>query len=551
MFNKISHLKRDFNPWSLFTITMGIFVALPLFAIVVYLFLGYGAMWQHIVDYFLFDYLSNSLLLLLGTGILCFLFGTSTAWLTANYEFPARKWIEWMLYLPLSIPSYIMAYTYVGLWGNGGLFIRFLNDFGLPIKPIDCMNIYGLIWILSCSLFPYVYVGTRAMFLSLPKEIKESSSILGVSNWRHFYAVALPLASPAIIGGLFLVFMEVLNDYGAAKYYGIQTFTTGIFRSWTMLEDLQSAIYLSAILIVLVFVLSNMIHWQRGQRSFVVKGASSNSVKVDRIKLRGPLSSLCLLTCCIPLLFGFVLPMVQLVYWASFNLHSLFETDLWWIAFQSISLAISSTFIILTTALALIFCARWNPIKSLHVFKKMATVGYVIPGAIIGIGITRSSQAIIHFFDYYFQVKIGYLFYGSSFVLVYAYLFRFLAVAYKPLASNSLKIGLQLAESSYLLGISKLKTLFSIELPLLRSAILGTLLIVLIDVLKELPLTLILKPYHVQTLAVKAYAYAEDEQIAKSALPALLLIVMIMMMMMMVQFIQSNSNKKRTLKPTN
>lgn len=548
MFNKISHLKRDFNQWSLFTIAIGIFVALPLFAIVIYLFLGYGEMWQHIVDYFLFDYLSNSLLLLLGTGILCFLFGISTAWLTANYEFPGRKWIEWMLYLPLCIPSYIMAYAYVGLWGNGGLLIRLLNAFGLPIKPIDCMNIYGLIWILSCSLFPYVYVGTRAMFLSLPKEIKESSSLLGVSNWRHFYAVALPLASPAIIGGVFLVFMEVLNDYGAAKYYGIQTFTTGIFRSWTMLEDLQSAIYLSAILIILVFVISNIIHRQRGQRSFVMEGASSNNVQSDRIKLQGLRSSLCLIMCCIPLFFGFVLPMVQLIYWASFNLPSLFETELWWMALQSIFLAVISTFVIITTTLMLIFCARWNPIKKLHVFKKIATVGYVIPGAIIGIGIIRSSQAIIHFFDYYFQLKIGYLFYGSSFVLVYAYLFRFLAVAYKPLASNSLKISLQLAESSYLMGTGKLKTLIAIELPLLKPAILGTLFIVLIDVLKELPLTLILKPYHVQTLAVKAYEYAEDEQIAKSALPALLLIVMIMIIMVFVQFIQSNTSKKTALK---
>ncbi|MGD1847818.1 MAG: ABC transporter permease, partial [Salibacteraceae bacterium] len=217
-------------------------MAIPLLAIVVYLFDGVGEMWSHISRHYLMSYCTNSLFLLLGTGTLCFLFGTSTAWIVSTYEFPFRKAISWLLFLPLAIPSYIVAYAYVGMLGNGGTLIGWMQGIGLPMERIDMMNIFGLIWVLSCSLYPYVYAGTRAMFSTLPRSLQEASALLGAGQRRYLFSVALPLVLPAIIGGLMLVFMEVLNDYGAAKYYGINTFTTGIFRSWTLLEDLQSAV---------------------------------------------------------------------------------------------------------------------------------------------------------------------------------------------------------------------------------------------------------------------------------------------------------------------
>ena len=535
MFNKLKHLKRDFNQWSLLAVTIALCVAIPLFSIVLNLFSGVGDMWNHIVSHYLLDYISNSVILIIGTGLLTFFFGTSCAWFVAKYEFPFRKWIEKLLFLPLAIPSYIVAYTYVGLFDNGGTIIRGLQALGLPIQKIDFMNIYGLIIVLSFSLFPYVYASARVLFLSLPKSIYESSMLLGASNKRYFFSVALPLASPAIIGGLFLVFMEVLNDYGAAKYYGINTFTTGIFRSWTMLEDLQSAVYLSALLVVLVFLIVGIVAWQRGKKSYAIKGNKLQENNFQRKELKSKKRVLYLFILSIPLLFGLVFPVFQLIIWAVQTFDEMFNLDLLWTAVQSLLVAFFAALITLITAVALIYFSKWNHFKKITIFNRIGTIGYVIPGAIIGIGIIKSSQGVIGFFGDNFNLNIGYLFYGSSIVLIYAYVFRFLSVTYNPLEANSLKLGKHLSESSYLLGIGKLKTLFKIDLPLIKNALASSFVLIFIDVMKELPLTLILKPYNLKTLAISAYAYAEDEMVAEAALPSLVLIVIVIILMFILK----------------
>ena len=545
MLNKLNRIRRDFNQWSLFTAAIGFFIAIPILTITVYLFDGVGDMWEHIVNYFLLEYIQNSIVLLIGTGILTTLLGTSSAWVISNYNFPLRSALKWLLFLPLAIPSYIVAYAYVGLLGNGGSLIGCLQTIGFSIQKIELMNIYGLIWVLSFSLFPYVYASSLAMFSSIPRSIRESSEILGASNWRYLRSVAFPLASPAIISGLFLVFMEVLNDYGAAKYYGINTFTTGIFRTWTMLEDLQSAVYLSALLIVMVVIINSLVKWQRGSKSYAVNGSTDQLKSTDRIDLKSNKRLLVWIIIGIPIFFGFLLPLGQLLYWAAITYEKKFNIELLQIAGQSFTIALVTTGLIILTSLALIYFSRWNHLKSLHFFKKVATIGYVIPGAIIGIGVIRSSQSFITFFDDVFSLEIGFIFYSSSVVLIYAYVFRFLAVVFHPLEANSLKVGKNISEASYLLSAGKIKTLFNIELPLLKTALLTSGILVFIDVLKELPLTLILKPYNVQTLAVKAYEYADDERVAQAALPALMLIFTITISMAFVSYLQKRDKLNR------
>ena len=533
------HFKRDFNQWSLYTVAISLFIAIPVFTIIFHLFNGKGEMWDHIVTYFLLDYVLNSIILLFGTGIICFSFGTASAWIVTKYDFPYRKLIEWLLFMPLAIPSYIVAYSYVGLLGNGGTFIRFLNMIGIPIKKIEMMNIYGLIAVLSFSLFPYVYAGTRAMFKSYPNSIRESAYLLGASEIRYFFSVALPLASPAIIGGLFLVFMEVLNDYGAAKYYGINTFTTGIFRTWTALEDIQSSIYLSALLVVLVLFLLAMVKWFRGKKSYALK--FNNEDKTKRFNLVGYKKTY-LIVVFIPILAGFVFPVIQLLIWAVQTFEVIFNYALFSLVIQSVFVALFTALIIVLTALLLIYFSRWSILKTPRFFPKIATLGYVIPGAIIGIGIIRSSNSIIVFFDTYLNLKVGYLFYGSSVVLIYAYIFRFLAVGYNSIEANTLKLGKHLEQTSYLLGIDKFVTFIKIDLPLLRNSIISAFVLVFIDTLKELPLTLILKPYDLNTLAVKAYEYAEDERVAEASIPALLLILIIAILITLINYKKSKPN---------
>jgi len=537
MFLKIKHFKRDFNKWTVLIVSVSLFLAIPVFSILISLFRGSGEMWEHITTYFLFDYIKNSIILIFGTGLLTFTIGTSSAWIISRYTFRYKKIIEWLLFMPLAIPSYIVAYTYVGLVGNGGTFIEILRDFGFSVIRVEMMNIYGLIWVLSFSLYPYVYAGTRTIFQSYPSQLKHTASLLGVSNKKYFLSVALPLASPAIIGGLFLVFMEVLNDYGAAKYYGVSTFTTGIFRTWTALEDLQSSIYLSAILVILVFILVLIVKWLRGRRSYNLTQTNSNQKNADnRVKISGLKKILYLGILLIPILFGFILPLIQLVVWGIQTFDSMFNNDLIILGLESLSLGLSTALLVVFLACLLIYLSKWNYLKQFNVFSKIATLGYVIPGAIIGVGIIRTSKSLTDLFSFQFNLEIGHLVYNSILVLIYAYLFRFIAVAYNSIEGNTLKLGKNLSESSYLLGYGKIKTFFKIDFPLLRNALISSFILVLIDVMKELPLTLILKPYNVSTLAVRAYEYAEDERVAEAALPALFLIFLIGTMITLLNY---------------
>ena len=535
---KIKHLKRDFNKSSLLIVIISLLLAIPVFAILISLFKGTGEMWEHITSYFLIDYIQNSIILLLGSGIICFVIGTSSAWVVSRYKFKGRKIVEWLLFMPLAIPSYIVAYSYVGLFGYGGSFIKFINYLGFnSIDNIEMMNIYGLVWVLSFSLYPYVYASTRLIFQSYPTRLKDTASLLGASKNKYFFKIALPLASPAIIGGLFLVFMEVLNDYGAAKYYGINTFTTGIFRTWTALEDLQSSIYLSAILVVLVFVLVLIVKWLRGRRSYNLKTYNSNDQdEIYRKDLKGLKKIIFLTIVFVPILFGFLFPFLQLIIWGIQTFESMFNSDLLNIGIQTLFLGLSTSIIIVFLATSLIYLSKWNYLKQLNVTSKLATLGYVIPGAIIGIGVIKSSHSITEYFNTYHNIKIGYIIYNSILVLIYAYVFRFIAVAFNSIESNTLKLSKSLSESSNLLGFGKIKTFFKIDFPLIKNALLTSFILVFIDVIKELPLTLILKPYNLSTLAIKAYEYAEDERVAEAALPALFLIFIIGSMISVVNY---------------
>ena len=535
---KIKHLKRDFNKSSLLIVIISLLLAIPVFAILISLFKGTGEMWEHITSYFLIDYIQNSIILLLGSGIICFVIGTSSAWVVSRYKFKGRKIVEWLLFMPLAIPSYIVAYSYVGLFGYGGSFIKFINYLGFNnIDNIEMMNIYGLVWVLSFSLYPYVYASTRLIFQSYPTRLKDTASLLGASKNKYFFKIALPLASPAIIGGLFLVFMEVLNDYGAAKYYGINTFTTGIFRTWTALEDLQSSIYLSAILVVLVFVLVLIVKWLRGRRSYNLKTYNSNDQdEIYRKDLKGLKKIIFLTIVFVPILFGFLFPFLQLIIWGLQTFESMFNSELLNIGIQTLFLGLSTSIIIVFLATSLIYLSKWNYLKQLNVTSKLATLGYVIPGAIIGIGVIKSSHSITEYFSTYHNIKIGYIIYNSILVLIYAYVFRFIAVAFNSIESNTLKLSKSLSESSNLLGFGKIKTFFKIDFPLIKNALLTSFILVFIDVIKELPLTLILKPYNLSTLAIKAYEYAEDERVAEAALPALFLIFIIGSMISVVNY---------------
>lgn len=515
--------KRDLNRWSLLLLIILAAVAIPILTIGLELFDGPGESWGHIVDYVLFDYLQNSLLLAIFCSIIVIVFGVSTAWLVSRFHFPFRKQLEWLLILPLSVPAYIMAYAYAGVFGYSGLFSNIVDAVGLDGFRIDFMNIYGLSFVLSISLFPYVYVSSRTFFLAQATNLLEASRMLGISEFKSFFKLIFPLARPAIIAGLVLVLMEVLNDYGAASYYGVSTFTTGIFRSWFSLGEPETAIYLSAILLIIVFGLILFEKWQRRHMNFTSAKTSKQNYS-SKLRPKKGHQILFSLICFVPVCLGFILPVIQLLIWAKQTFAKVWNVEFITITLESFGVAFITALITVLVALLLLFFTKWNKIELLKSSSKLGVLGYAIPGIIIAIGVLVPSLYIDKWLIEK-NITSKLILNATLIALVYAYVVRFLAVAYQPLESSSLKIDRSLSDSSKVLGEGNFKTFFKIEFPLIRTGLLSAFILVFIDILKELPLTLIMKPYDVNTLAVKAFEYASDEMVSSAALPSLLIIL--------------------------
>src|SRR5690554_1966471 len=337
----------------------------PILTILIKLFDKPGETWGHIVSHLLPVYFSNSVILLIGVGICTFLMGVSLAWIVSVYEFPGRKYFEWLLILPLAFPSYMMSYSYVGILEYTGPLQAFLrNNFDIHIKGpiIDIMNMPGAIFILSISLFPYVYVICRASFMRQSSELQEAALLLGSSRMRVFRKIALPMARPAVAGGIALVGMEVLNDYGTVKYFGVDTFTSGIFRAWFSFGDINTAIHLSAILTLIVLLLIWLENFQRGSKGWTSGNSTSRPairIKPNNKSTRFIYSGLCLLV----LLISFIFPLSQLFYWVSLTWRNVVDAEFGILIFRSFSLAIGSAIAIALLSIFLLYTVRISPLK--------------------------------------------------------------------------------------------------------------------------------------------------------------------------------------------
>jgi iron(III) transport system permease protein len=529
--NRLKRLKRDSNHWAILTLVLVGLIALPVISIGIKLFSGPGETWGHIVENLLLDYIGNSLFLVFVCGFMVVLIGVSTSWLVARFEFPYRKQLEWLLILPLAIPSYIVAYSYAGILDYGGSLELILRFFGFDFVRIDIMNKTGLAFVLGISLFPYVYVSSRAFFLNQANNLMEASKMLGVGEIKSFFKLILPLARPAIVAGLILVLMEVLNDYGAAKYFGVSTFTTGIFRSWFSLAEPETAVYLSALLIIIVFGLILLEKFQRRKIQF--SSSKANSQGIHRRTLSKRIQYLIFSFVLLPVLLGFIIPVAQLIYWAFLTYENVFTSSFLIISLQSFGIAFLTAIVTVIVAILLIYFSKWSRISSLKNIAKLGVLGYAIPGAVVAIGIMIPTifidKWLIGTLDYLFQIQPGLIISGTLIALIYAYVVRFLAVAFNPIESTALKVNDSIPDSSRILGVGNIKTFFKIDFPLIKTGILSAFILVFMDVIKELPLTLILKPFQVNTLAVKAYEYASDEMVMEAAIPSLLIILTVML----------------------
>ncbi len=514
------------NGWIGWTFIIALIIALPLIVIFYNINSDAGDTWQHIVKNLIPGYVWNTIILMLGVAFLTFIMGVSTAWLVSVYDFPGRRFFSWALILPIALPAYISGFTWAGILDyTSPIYVFLRNNFGVDTGQFLFFNILSMkggILILSLALYPYVYLITRAYFIRQSSVLLEVAASLGKKSGSIFWGVALPLARPAIVAGISLALMEVLNEYGLVRYFGIDTFTTGIFTAWFAFANSAATLKLSAFLMVFVLILILAEKFQRRKMRFDTVGNSYNPLKIRRLK---PLhASVALVVCIIPFALGFLIPVSMLLYWAYQTAAMVVNYRFWELLGNSFLLAAISSVLVVVLATIIAFSVRSFPGITVKFLTQTATLGYALPGAVVAIGILIPFIWLENQINIALSNEIRIAFTGTWFALIYAYIVRFMAVGYNSIESGFEKISVSLDEASRSLGVSNLKTLIKINIPLLKSSLLGAALLVFIDVLKELPLTLILRPFNFDTLAIRAFEFASDERVAEAA-PASLIIV--------------------------
>jgi iron(III) transport system permease protein len=519
--------KKLKNPWIAWTMIIAVFIVLPLVIIFISIFGQTGPNWHHILHNLLPSYVANTMMLMLSVALLTVITGVGTAWITSMYHFPGRRFFSWALILPIALPAYISGFTWAGILDfTSPVYIFARTHFGINTGQFlffDLLSLPGATLILSLALYPYVYLITRAWFTRQSATMLEAALSLGKAPWQVFFEVALPLARPAIVAGVSLVMMEVLNDYGLVRYFGVDTFTIGVFTAWFAFSDPAAATRLSAYMMIFVLGLIYAERSQRGKMNFELQGSTFRPIIRRRTK---PVkAAFMVLFCMIPFLFGFLFPALMLIYWAIKTAPAVMGYRFWELLGNSFMLAALAAMVVMLIAVVVAFTIRRFPSRLTRSLSGISTIGYALPGAVVAIGIIIPFILFDNVLTSLFGTLSGSIITGSWMLLIYAYMVRFMAVGFNSIESGMEKISHSLDEASLSLGKSTLSTLTSIQLPLLKGSITTAGLLVFIDVLKELPLTLILRPFNFDTLAIRAFEFASDERIAEAA-PASLIIVL-------------------------
>ena len=517
--------------WPTAVVAIALLLALPVMVVVGFVLVPAGETWRHLADTVLADYVSNSLLLMLGVALGTLIGGVGTAWLTSMCRFPGRGLFEWALLLPMAMPAYIIAYTYTGMLDFAGPVQTGLRDltgwgYGDYWFP-EVRSLPGAAVMLSLVLYPYVYLLARAAFLSQSLCVLDVSRTLGNGPWRTFFSVALPLARPAIVAGLSLALMETLADYGTVQYFGVQTFTTGIFRTWFGLDDAPAAAQLSALLLGFVFVLIALERTSRRHARY--HHTSQKQSAIRRFPLHRWRAAAAFAFCLFPLLFGFLLPAGQLAWWALTIAHLSMDADFLALVLHSVGLAAGAAVLALALALVLGYGNRLVPTRPVSLAVRLAGLGYAVPGTVIAVGVLIPFAWIDNSVDSFARDSLGFstglLLSGTLVALLFSYMVRFLAVSLQTVETGLGKIRPSMDEAGRSMGLEPGEVLRRIHIPMLRGSLLTALLLVFVDVLKELPATLILRPFNFNTLAVRAYELASDERLADSAPAALTIVI--------------------------
>ncbi|MBK1874897.1 MULTISPECIES: ABC transporter permease [Marinobacter] len=524
--------KRTSRRWLFSAALTTAIVALPVLSVIFLAFFPEENIWPHLLDTTLPRYLVTTIKLMAGVGAITLVIGLSTAWAVTMCEFPGRKFFEWAMLLPFAVPAYVIAYVYTSLLDYAGPVQGALRDIFGWTNAADywfpeIRSLEGATLMIGLVLYPYVYLLARAAFLEQSPSLFAVSRSLGHSALSTFFKVVLPIARPAVAVGLSLVLMETLNDFGTVDFFAVQTLTAGLFDTWMNLGNLGGAAQIATTMLIFVVILVTLERYsRRRQQQFA---ARDNRDPIRRFTMSFPRQLICVAVCAVPVVLGFVIPGVTLGVYAWEYFGESWNPDFVRNTFNSLFLSGTAALTTLLIGVTLAYSRRLHNTRGMQVLMRLSSLGYAMPGAVLAVGVIVPLAGFDNWLDSlmrdYFGVSTGLLLSGSAFAIVFAYTVRFLAVSAGSVESALQKITPSMDMASRSLGNSPGKTLVKVHLPMLRGTLITAALVVFVDCMKELPATLILRPFNFETLATYVYQFASDERLYHSALPALIIVL--------------------------
>ena len=520
---------KNFNIWYLLSFLISFIVLIPIITVFTSFFENTSNYYEILKNTFLIEYILNSLVLLISVLVLTFLLGTGTAYLVSFYKFPGSDFFKWALILSFAVPPYIYAYSLTAFFENYGTAFTILNfvfgdaNYNKNIPKFDGM--FGAILSITFSLYAYVYILARASFLYQSQNLIDLGKNLGFSKFRSFYKIILPAARPAIVAGLSLVAMETLAEFGAVDFFSINTLTTGIYNSWIAFDDLAFANQISFFLLLFIFSLFVLEKLSRRKAKYHLNARGEFKQK-EKFKLSGKNSFLAFIFCFFVFFMSFLFPLSQMLYWTIKFPENLFDIQIAGLLLNTLYLVLLSSLVLIIFSLISNYGNRVSNNKTLNILSTLSISGYAIPGIILAIAFIT----FIAWFDENIIKSLGFLsikklFIGSVLGLVLVYFVRFYSLAFNGIKSGYEKINISVDESAYLLGFSKRKTFTNIHIPFLRNSLLFIIILISLEILRELPITLILRPFNFETFATTAYISASEDLLEAAAVPSLFLIL--------------------------
>jgi iron(III) transport system permease protein len=516
------------NGWTIGTVFISMLALMPIAAVIFLSFTPTDDIWSHLTETVLPLYVSTTLMLMVGVGFGTLIIGVGTAWLVSMFRFPGKRIFEWALILPMAMPAYVIAYLYTDVLEYAGPVQGLLRDlFGWTTKRDywfpEIRSLGGAISMMTLVLYPYVYLLSRAAFMEQSICVVDASRALGRGPYQSFFLVSFPLARPAIIIGVSLVLMETLNDFGTVDFFAVSTFTLGIYDVWLNMNNIAGAAQLATVLLIFVMVLVFAERYARRKKRYY--HTTTTYKALPKYLLEGKMKAVAFVACALPIIFGFLFPAGILVGYSFIHYETAMNAEFLGNALNSFILSSVAAVLAVAIGVFMAYGVRLCNERLLKIMARLASLGYAVPGSVLAVGVMVTLGAIDNGIDGFmldsFGISTGLLFSGTIAAVTFGYLVRFLALSFGSVEASLEKVTPHMDGASRSLGHGAFSTLRKVHLPLIRGSILTASMLVFVDCMKELPLTVILRPFNFNTLATFVHQYASDEQLGEASLAAL------------------------------